>query len=78
MTHGKSGTYVNQRCRCAECRAAWAAAILVSKRKRRARGQCVECVQPTGGAARCERHRLVNALRSQRNRRVTAALKARP
>jgi len=32
--HGTSGGYGNHKCRCAECRAAWAASVAVSQERR--------------------------------------------
>ncbi len=57
VTHGKHGTYVNHRCRCAPCTAANAAWQRFYIKRQRAHGLCVECHRETGGFARCAIHR---------------------
>lgn len=58
MGHGTSSRYTNNHCRCTRCRLAHNAAVLRARQRRRAKGLCVECLQPTEGGARCEVHRV--------------------
>lgn len=53
--HGTITGYTYYRCKCAECRAEWAAYNLRKRRERRAAGLCVECNTPAI-RARCPRH----------------------
>ena len=43
MTHGTIGGYTNHKCRCAACRAAWAAYCKLKAEERKAAGLCRQC-----------------------------------
>jgi hypothetical protein len=71
MIHGKYGTYTNRKCRCAECRAAWAEHLREFFHKRKAAGKCKNCSAVVNGTTYCEACRFARKLKAVR---ATAAL----
>jgi hypothetical protein len=75
IRHGTASEYTNHSCRCADCRAAWAAMHKRYVKANRARMRCVECSQPAGGNARCLKHRLSLSARRRASYRAKVAKK---
>lgn len=67
MKHGKASTYTNHKCRCDECRRAWAAYFRsrnkARRQQRQALGICIECKQPATRGLRCALHAELGNLR---------------
>lgn len=55
MTHGHFSTYVNQKCRCELCKAAWRTYMKQHRLKRLALGLCPTCPARIERLTRCPR-----------------------
>lgn len=69
--HGTIGGYSNQLCRCPRCAEAWRGAMKAYKAKKRANGQCHDCLAPAASdSSRCVEHlaqrRLMQAIEASR------------
>lgn len=74
MTHGTPTAYNRYKCRCDDCRKAWAVYDKAGRLSRQARGICVDCGQKAASPhTRCDLHLLkMRARYHERKAQVTA------
>lgn len=58
IPHGTVSGYRDRRCRCQDCRDAWAAYKRADREYRKAMGICWDCSQPAGPTLRCALHQV--------------------